>query len=70
VEDGFAVALMTGLYIFTLKYWIPAFAGMTLAAAMTRWRNAGLAIAALRFALCRAFAGVTEGGQGGRGMGV
>jgi hypothetical protein len=22
VEDGFAVALMTGLYVFTSKYWI------------------------------------------------
>ena len=25
MEDGFAIALMTGLYIFTSKYWIPAF---------------------------------------------
>jgi len=41
VEDGFAIAALrftlcrafvgvTGSYVFTSKYWIPAFAGMTI----------------------------------------
>jgi len=45
VEDGFAIALMTGSYVFTSKYWIPACAGMTEGGQGGRWihyRGAGV----------------------------
>ena len=51
------------VFVFTPKYWIPAFAGMTV---VVGGAADGFAIAALRFASCPVCAGMTEGERGGR----